>query len=80
MSMSCVDAGTRTAQWLEKFTGAGRLRVWYDEVKAAIVAKSYSGRETVCAVARRHGLSHSQLFIWRRRMRHEAEAAATRIV
>ncbi len=77
MSMSCDDAGTRTAQRLEIFTGAGRRRVWDDDVKSAIVAESFSGRETVCAVARRHGLSHSQLFTWRRQMRVQAEAAAT---
>lgn len=74
--MSCDDAGTRPVQRLEIFTGAGRRRVWDDEVKAAIVAESYSGHETVCAVARRHGLSHSQLFTWRRQMREKSEAAS----
>lgn len=73
--MSCDDAGTRPVQRLEIFTGAGRRRVWDDDVKAAIVAESYSGHETVCAVARRHGLSHSQLFTWRRQMREKSEAA-----
>lgn len=72
MSMSCDDAGTRPVRRLEIFTGAGRRRVWEDGVKAAIVAESYSGSETVCAVARRHGLSHSQLFTWRREMRENA--------
>jgi len=65
---------------LEIFTGAGRRRVWDDEVKAAIVAESYSGHETVCAVARRHGLSHSQLFTWRRQMRDKTEAASTSVI
>lgn len=75
MSMSYDDAGTRPVRRLEIFTGAGRRRVWDDEVKAAIVAESYSGHETVCAVARRHGLSHSQLFTWRRQMRENAAAS-----
>jgi transposase len=73
--MSYDDAGTRPVRRLEIFTGAGRRRVWDDEVKAAIVAESYSGHETVCAVARRHGLSHSQLFTWRRQMRKNAAAS-----
>jgi transposase len=51
---------------LEIFTGAGRRRSWSDEEKAAIVAESHSGQESVSAVARRHGLTPSQLFGWRR--------------
>ncbi|WP_107717648.1 MULTISPECIES: transposase [unclassified Novosphingobium] len=31
-------------------------------MKASIVVESFSGHETVCAVARRHTLSPSQLF------------------
>jgi len=60
--MSYDDAGTSGAQRFEIFTGAGRRRDWPDEVKASIVAESFSRRETVCAVARRHALSPSQLF------------------
>ena len=74
MSMSCDDAGTSGVQRFEVFTGAGKRRDWAPEVKAAIVAESYSGRETVCAVARRHGLSPSQLFTWRRHVRDEFAA------
>ena len=71
MMMSCDDAGTRVVQRFEVFTGAGRRRVWTADDKAMIVADSFSGRETVCAVARRHGLSPSQLFAWRRLMRRD---------
>lgn len=74
MTMSCDDAGTSLVQRFEVFTGAGTRRDWPAEVKAAIVAESYSGQETVCAVARRHGLSHSQLFTWRRQFRKQFEA------
>ena len=74
MTMSCDDAGTSVVQRFEVFTGSGRRREWPAEVKAAIVAESYSGLETVCAVARRHGLSHGQLFTWRRELRRELEA------
>jgi transposase len=51
---------------IEVFTGAGRRRVWSKADKAAIVAESYAGADTVSGVARRHGLTTSQLFAWRR--------------
>ena len=54
---------------LEIFTGSGRRRRWPASVKAQIVAESCAGTETVSAVARRHGLSVSQLFTWRRQAR-----------
>jgi transposase len=40
-------------------------------VKASIIAESYSGQETICAVARRHSLAPSQLFTWRRELRKQ---------
>lgn len=61
---------------LEVFTGAGRRRDWSTAQRTAIVAESYSGSDTVCGVARRHGLSPSQLFTWRRLARRELAAAA----
>jgi transposase len=51
---------------LEVFTGSGRRRRWSAEQKAQIVAESYESGDTVCAVARRHGLTPQQLFAWRR--------------
>ena len=54
---------------IEVFTGSGGRRNWSAEEKAAIVAESYGSGDTVCAVARRHGLTHSQLFGWRREAR-----------
>jgi transposase len=57
------------------FSGAGRRRAWLHEEKARIVAEIASSGDTVCAVARRHGLSPQQLFGWRRRLR-DAEAAS----
>jgi transposase len=57
---------------LEVFTGAGRRRSWSAEQKARIVAESYEGGETVCAVARRHALTPQQLFSWRRVARGRA--------
>lgn len=57
---------------IEVFTGAGRRRSWSAAEKAAIVAESYGAGDTVCAVARRHGLTPQQLFAWRRLARQSA--------
>lgn len=61
---------------LEILTGSGRRREWPPEEKARIVAESYEAAETVCAVARRHGLTPQQLFTWRREARKRMEAEA----
>lgn len=74
MTMSCDDAGISGVQRFEVFTGAGKRRDWPPEVKVSIVAESYSGVETISAVARRHGMSPSQLFTWRRQLRKQMEA------
>lgn len=74
MTMSCDDAGTSGVQRFEVFTGAGKRRDWPPEVKISIVAESYSGQESVSAVARRHGMIPSQLFTWRRELRKQMEA------
>ena len=55
--------------------GAGRRKS-----KAAIVAESAEPGATVCAVARRHGLTPQQLFTWRRALRVEAAAAFVPVV
>lgn len=73
--MSCDDAGTKPVRRLEVFTGKGRRRNWDDETRAAIIAESYSGAESVSAVARRHAMAPSQLFTWRRDFRRAAQAA-----
>ena len=59
---------------IEVFTGAGRRRSWSAAEKAGIIAESDSTGETVCAVARRHGLTPQQLFTWRRLARRSAVA------
>jgi len=75
--MPCDDAGSSgRVQRFEVFTGAGRRRDWDPALKASIVAESYSGIESVSAVARRHGLIPSQLFTWRREFRRELESPA----
>jgi transposase len=44
----------------------GARRHWRLEEKQRIVAESYGGPRLVSITARRHGLSASQLFTWRR--------------
>ncbi len=45
-------------------------RVWPDEVKARIVAETFEEGATVVGVARRYGLSRTQLSGWRRLCHH----------
>ena len=72
MSMSGRMAMSEPVRRLELFTGAGRRRVWSQDEKATIVAESEVSATSISAVARRHGLSVSQLFTWRRLARQEA--------
>ena len=72
-AMSKADGGT--ARRIELFTGAGHRRIWTADEKAAIIAESYSGAVSVCATARRHGLTPTQLFTWRREARRRASSA-----
>ena len=44
----------------------GRRRRWSEEEKLRIVTESLSGPRLVSATARRHGISTSLLFAWRR--------------
>ena len=74
MIISGDDPVSKGAQRFEVFTGAGKRRDWPPEVKASIVAECYSGRESVSAVARRHGLDPSQVYAWRRDLRKRLEA------
>jgi transposase len=70
------SAVTEPVRRLEVFTGAGRRRTWRDQDKARIVAEIATSGDSVCAVARRHGLSPQQLFGWRRQLR-ESEAGGS---
>jgi transposase len=66
---------TEPVRRIEVFTGTGRRRTWRAEDKARIVAETLEDGETVCSVARRHGLSPQQLFGWRRQARQSATGA-----
>ena len=67
---------TEPVRRLEVFAGAGRRRKWHHEDKARIVAEIVASGDSVCAVARRHGLSPQQLFGWRRQLREAAASEA----
>ena len=66
MSITVLTAMSEPPRRFDVFTGMGRRRSFTAAEKAAIVAESYGGEDSVCGVARRHGLSSSQLFTWRR--------------
>jgi transposase len=70
------SASTEPVRRIEVFTGTGRRRSWSNEDKARIVAESVTSGESVCAVARRYGLSPPQLFGWRRQARQPAASNA----
>ena len=68
------NADTKAIRRIEVITGTGRRRMWSAEDKARIVAETVTSGESVCAVARRHGLSPQQLFGWRRQARRPLAA------
>lgn len=59
---------TRQVQRLEVIE-TGRRRRWTREAKLRIVEESYAGPRVASATARRHGLSGSLLFAWRKSFR-----------
>src|SRR5512140_3912241 len=69
MSDTVITPMREDARRIEIFTGAGRRRRWSGEEKAAILAECENRQGSVSAVARRHGLTASQVFAWRRAAR-----------
>jgi transposase len=59
---------------LNAFTAPSKRRHFTAEDKARIVAESFESGESVCSVARRHGLMAAQLFAWRKNARLRSEA------
>lgn len=63
-----------------KVLGAERRRRWSYDEKVRLVEETLQAGETVCGIARRHGVAPSLLFTWRRlarqgRLGGEAEPA-----
>ena len=71
-----TGSNTDSFRRLEVITGVGRRRRWTDEEKARIVAESLDPATTSSAVARRHGLHASQLFVWRQQLAASAAREA----
>ena len=61
-------------QRIEVITGTGRRRQWPDDVKAAIVAETLQEGAVITEIARRHRVSASQIFTWRKKARERAAA------
>jgi transposase len=55
---------------VEIFRGQARRR-WTDEEKRRLVTETFVPGATVHGIARRHGISTSQLFTWRKQFRAE---------
>src|SRR5580700_3590427 len=60
------SGGGDTLRRIEVITGTGRRRRWDAETKARIVAESFEPGRSVSEVARRHDISPSLVFLWRR--------------
>jgi transposase len=61
---------------LQEILGRERRRRWSDEEKVAIIAESFRPGVSVSWVARRHGVSTSQLFNWRKAARQASAPAS----
>lgn len=61
-------------QRIEVITGTGRRRQWPDDVKAAIVAETLQEGAVITEIARRHRVSASQIFTWRKKARERSAA------
>ena len=72
------DAGCKSGEVrrIEVFTGAGRRRRWSPEEDGRIVAESYAGGESACAVAYRHSLAQTQILTRRRELRTPVQLVA----
>jgi transposase len=69
-------SATARPRRIEVITGVERRRKWSAQEKAAIVAESLAEGAVVSEVARRHGLSPSQVFGWRARLRDAVKGSA----
>ena len=72
-----TEGTTRRYNEGEVLTGVQRRRRWTPEEKVRIVEETYMPGMSVSLVGRRHGISGSQIFTWRRLMAQVALTAAT---
>src|ERR1700731_2022869 len=64
--MPVHEDGGDTLRRIEVITGTGRRRRWDAETKGRLVAESFEPGCSVSEVPRRHDISPSLLFLWRR--------------
>lgn len=62
---------------MEIITGVERRRRWCDEDKLRILAEADGPGAVIADVARRHGVSRSQIFDWRRKLQSGALSAGS---
>jgi transposase len=62
MGNPTLDPKSGGVRRIEVIIGVGRRRRWTSEVKARIVAESYSGELSVSELARQRGIRPQQLF------------------
>ena len=72
-----IEGGGDSLRRIEVITGAGRRRRWSAQAKTRIVEESFEAGASVSEVARRHDISPSLLFYWRRQMRRPPAAEAS---
>lgn len=61
-------------QRIEVITGTGRRRKWPEDVKEAIVAETLQEGAVITEIVRRHRVSSSQIFTWRKKAREQTLA------
>ena len=72
--MPVHNGGGDTLRRIEVIAGTGRRRRWDAETKSRLVAESFEPGCNVSELARRHDLSPSLLFLWRRQAAKNAES------
>jgi transposase len=71
--------GGDTLRRIEVITGTGRRRRWDAETKSRLVAESFEPGRSVSEVARRHDISPSLLFLWRRQAAKATKNAESKV-
>ena len=77
--MPVHNGGSDTLRRIEVITGTGRRRRWDAETKGRLVAESFEPGCSVSEVARRHDISPSLLFLWRRQAAEATKNAESNV-
>jgi transposase len=77
--MAVHKDGGDTLRRIEVITGTGRRRRWDAETKDRLVAESFKPGCSVSEVARRHDISPSLLFFWRRQAAEATKNAESNV-